>query len=484
MQPQVARHKTAISRAELSRPVKFALADGLLNEGTPLFDYGCGRGGDLKRLNAMGITAAGWDPVHKPDAERRTAPVVNLGYVVNVIEDPHERQHTLQRAWDLAENLLIVSARLTSETKALGDTEDFADGCLTSLGTFQKFYEQHELKIWIEQCLETPALPAGPGVFYVFRDDETRVAFQASRYHRRIAAPRRSRSIELFNEHEALLTPLMTFFTERGRLPANNELENTAELQEIFGSIRRAFRVVILATDQDQWDAIAADRAQELLIYLALSQFDGRPIFSKLPRALQLDVRSFFSRYNRACAQADELLFSIGDLSRIDRICSASPLGKSLPAAFYIHESALDQLAPELRLYEGCARGLIGRVEDTTLIKLDRTEPRVSYLSYLEFETDPHPALALSVTVHLQTFRVKYRNYRHHQNPPILHRKETFLGPDHPLFEKFARLTRIEESKGLYEDTSRIGMRDGWNEILAQKGLTFRGHRLIRRKTA
>ena len=60
---------------------------------------------------------------------------------------PVERQETLQKSWSLAEKVLIVSARLTTETKALGNTTEFADGCLTSRGTFQKFYDQHELKI-------------------------------------------------------------------------------------------------------------------------------------------------------------------------------------------------------------------------------------------------------------------------------------------------------------------------------------------------
>ena len=67
MQHAVARHKTAITRSELSRPVKFALADGLLNSETHLFDYGCGYGGDLAHLNAMGVPASGWNPVHRPD---------------------------------------------------------------------------------------------------------------------------------------------------------------------------------------------------------------------------------------------------------------------------------------------------------------------------------------------------------------------------------------------------------------------------------
>ena len=482
MRSTVARHKTAIARSALSRPVKLALEDGLLNGDTRFFDYGCGHGNDLDHLNSMGIPASGWDPVHKPDGIVQHAPVVNIGYVVNVIEDPGERQETLRKAWSLAEDVLIVSARLASETKTLGSTLAFADGCLTSLGTFQKFYEQHELKNWIEQSLDTTAFPAGPGVFYIFRNQDTRIAFQTSRYRRRIAAPQRSRSVELFDEYEALLTPLITFVTGRGRLPENDELENYSELHDVFGSTKRAFRIVQLATSKEQWDKIANDRAQELLIYLALARFDGRPKYSRLPRDIRLDVKSFFSRYNRACEEADKLLFSIGDIKLIDTACAASPLGKLLPSALYIHESALDQLSPVLRLYEGCACGLIGRIEDANIIKLNRTEPKISYLSYPEFETDPHPALALSVTVHLQTFRVKSRDYRKYSNPPILHRKEAFLASDHKFYEKFARLTRIEASKGLYDDTDRIGTRDTWNKLLMERGLSFKGHRLVRRR--
>ena len=53
------------------------------------------------------------------------------------------------------------------------------------------------------------------------------------------------------------------------------------------------------------------------------------------------------------------------------------------------------------------SRGYIGRVEDANITKLFRQEPKVSYLSYPEFESDPHPALVRSMSVHFQTFRVK-----------------------------------------------------------------------------
>jgi DNA phosphorothioation-associated putative methyltransferase len=480
MQEGIARHKTAISRTGLSRPIKLALIDGLLSQAHSVFDYGCGLGDDLRLLRAAGFEGTGWDPVHRPTEALKPSAVVNLGYVINVIEDPRERAEALRRAWGLSQQVLVVSARLTADGRSLGESQDFADGLLTSRGTFQKFFDQHELRNWIDQSLGVASVPAAPGVFYVFREEEARAAFMAARYHRRVAAPRLTRSAELFQQHQELLTPLMAFIGDRGRLPADDELPNAQAIREVFGTIRKAFRVILRVTDQERWDEVAAERAEDLTIYLALARFDGRPAFGKLPQAMQRDVKEFFSAYTVACAKADEMLFSLGKPGVVDAAGRDSAIGKSLPEALYVHESALDALPPTLRLFEGCARAYIGRVEGANIIKLHRFAFKVSYLSYPDFEDDPHPALTGSVRIDLQTFRVKFRDFRSYANPPILHRKETFLAPDHPLHEKFARLTRLEEQKGLYEETSRIGTRDGWNETLAAKGYAFKGHRLVR----
>ncbi len=48
------------------------------------------------------VTANGWDPAFRPDDPRTAAEIVNLGYVLNVIEDPQERARALTDAWDLA----------------------------------------------------------------------------------------------------------------------------------------------------------------------------------------------------------------------------------------------------------------------------------------------------------------------------------------------------------------------------------------------
>src|SRR5204863_5300454 len=57
----VHRHKTALTRYELSKPVKSLLEYGLVKSGRTFFDYGCGQGADFRGLQALGYEADGWD---------------------------------------------------------------------------------------------------------------------------------------------------------------------------------------------------------------------------------------------------------------------------------------------------------------------------------------------------------------------------------------------------------------------------------------
>src|SRR5688572_26463183 len=138
----IRRHRTAISRHTLSRPMRRAQESGLITPSTSVFDYGSGKGGDLAILKSLGIECEGWDPIHRPNVVRQESDVVNLGYVVNVIENASERADVLKMAWALARRLLIVAARTTVEAKGMNHRE-FSDGCLTGRDTFQKFYMQH-----------------------------------------------------------------------------------------------------------------------------------------------------------------------------------------------------------------------------------------------------------------------------------------------------------------------------------------------------
>lgn len=472
-----ARGRTALGRGAISRPIARALEDGLITEGLSVFDYGCGRGDDLHRLGRLGLTCSGYDLNHRPDAPLIPAHVVNLGFVVNVIEDPAERARTLRAAWSLAQHVLVVAARLTSETRDLqGDPH--GDGLLTSTGTFQKLYSQAELRTWIEATLQRTAVAAAPGIFYVFREPAIEQGFLARRVRRSAVRPRVSQA--LFERHEELLRRLMTFYEERGRLPRSDETSDHPLLAQEFGSPRAAFAVIRRLTGDEPWDRVRDGRAADLLVYLALARFGRRLRPSELPDELRYDIRDLFGSHKAACEQADRLLFAIADTSRIKAACDAAPTGKRLPTALYIHVDALGHLAPVLRVIEGTARALIGQIEEATLVKIHTDQPTISYLDYPDFDTDPHPALRSGYIVRLDSLRADYRDYSRHANPPILHRKETFVAPDDPRRAKFARLTRQEIKAGLYADPSRIGTLRAWTALLGERGLRLAGHRLLR----
>jgi DNA phosphorothioation-associated putative methyltransferase len=480
MTQQVARHRTAMTRAALSRPIALAVADGVLNTSLSVFDYGCGRGDDLRNLSALGYRSDGWDPGHRPDTALRAADAVNLGYVVNVIEDRAERRETLQRAWSLAEQVLIVSARLVWEARDL-EGRPHADGLVTRTGTFQKFYDQAELAGWIEESLGVKPVAAAPGIFYVFRDAARAHEFLATRAY--TYRPRmRVDPHAVYQAHQEALAPLLEFLSMHARPPRTGELDAPAEetIREHFSSIARATNLIRDVTDDGYWDHVRLQRRQELLVYIAMSRFGRRPRFCDLAKTLAADIKTHLGKYSDACLQADRLLLSTGDPAVVLVSARSSNVGKQTPSALYVHRSALGYLPPVLRVYEGCGRVLAGTVEHANLVKLSVIEPQVSYLTYPDFDRDPHPTLRSAVTVNLRRLSVDWRDYSRSDNPPLLHRKEEFVGADHPKRALYERLTRAEMKAGLYEHPERIGTLRGWLAELRSAGRVIRGHRLFK----
>ena len=211
-------HRTAIVRGDFSRPTRLALTYGLINDDHDFFDYGCGRGEDIKLLADKGYSASGWDPFHFPEGTKEEADIVNIGFVVNVIAEPSERVNALKSAWELSRKVLVVSARLNNERRTLGASRSYGDGYITGNGTFQKFFSQAELRQWIEAILETDAIAIAPGIFLVFRREEDANAFLLNHRPRRIVTVKVSFADRIYDENRDLLHELMTFFTYRGRL--------------------------------------------------------------------------------------------------------------------------------------------------------------------------------------------------------------------------------------------------------------------------
>jgi hypothetical protein len=168
------------------------------------------------------------------------------------------------------------------------------------------------------------------------------------------------------------------------------------------------------------------------------------------------------------------------NLSEYKEQVSRIPCGKRLPTALYVHRAGLASVGGSLGavLDQVVARYQVSA--EFNLVKFRTGELKLSFLSYPGFDSEPHPALKRAITIDLATGKARHTDYADNANPPILHRKETFLPAGHPLRAQFEALTRAEEAAGLYESTETIGFKLNWQKLLESKGLALKGHTLLR----
>ena len=285
---QASRHLTALVRYGFSAPVQSLARHGFLDGSYRLFDYGCGRGDDVRGLLENGLTAAGWDPFHAADNPIHAADIVNLGFVINVIEDFDERIDALTRAWSLTEHLLVVSVMLANQNDPRG--QQFRDGIMTQRGTFQKYFSQSEIKGFLEQVLEEEAIPVAPGVLYVFRDKDAEQRFlldrdrskinrlrqPSSRLREKEKRIRRNRAAERYDAYREPLDRLWDLWLTLGRKPDKSEVDDLVVLTEGFGSLSKALRFLEERGDQAEIERASASRVADLEVYFALNQFEQR----------------------------------------------------------------------------------------------------------------------------------------------------------------------------------------------------------------
>lgn len=68
----------------------------------------------------------------------------------------------------MTKKFLVVAAQVLIDDRQQGQIA-YGDGVITSRNTFQKYYEQEELKIYIDQVLSVDAIPVALGIYFVFR---------------------------------------------------------------------------------------------------------------------------------------------------------------------------------------------------------------------------------------------------------------------------------------------------------------------------
>lgn len=444
--PQIDRHKTALTRYQLSAPMKMLARHGYLNGDYSLFDYGCGRGDDLRELEAHGIAALGWDPNFRPDAEKVRSHLVNLGYVINVIEDRDERTDALLGAWELTQTLLVVSAMLAGDD-FIAQFTPYRDGVLTSRNTFQKYYNQSELRGFIERTLDEQPLAMGPGLFYVFKDKEEEQRFLSERQRRhhgwrQLSRPpleRVSKAQHLLQTHQALFDDFWQMTLSLGRLPADDEFGQMASLRELIGSPSRALRLIETQEESAVLEQARQERSEDLSVYLALTLFEKRRPYSRLNEALKRDIKAFFGDYRSALEQAKTLLYAIAERQKIENACEAAHA--TLPASLLyaghsliLHKAHLTQLPALLRVYVGAATQLYGELEEIDLIKVHITSGKVSLMGYDDFDK-PIPYLVERVKIKMAEQEVDFFDYiDEHTRPPLLN-KSYLMAPDAPSFK-------------------------------------------------
>ena len=397
----VARHRTAIMRRDLSQPVQMLVSHRIVTESTTILDYGCGQGDDVAALAANGFQAFGWDPHYAPDGPRRPADIVNLGFVLNVIEDRHERAETLMAAYGFARRALSVAVMPLGKYTFDG-LRPYGDGYVTARGTFQKYFAQQELRDFIAQALGEPPVAFAPGIFVVFRDKELEQEVLLKRQARDIVRPvglrppeRERRAVparlELAQRIRPELDALWTALFERGRVLDVEELPDGMHERLRAAKVSPARATEICLSDpsyRDQLAAAAATRREDLLVHLALTLFPGAPRYTTLPRSIQRDVRAFFGSHATAIQEANSLLFSVGkpDAVRSDvNAAVAAGLGAMRDSdTFRMHASALNRLPAVLRVLVGCAGILRGGTEGADFIDIKMDGRRVAFIACVD----------------------------------------------------------------------------------------------------
>jgi len=456
----IQRHRTALSRSGLSAPMQALARHGLLDKQYTYFDYGCGRGDDLKALRENGLAACGWDPHFAPGEPKLTGDIVNLGFVINVIEEFDERVNALRGAFSLARQLLVVSTMLYAGSLPPG--RPFRDGYLTQRKTFQKYFTQSELKEFVETVLDAEAIPVAPGIVFVFADKEAEQRFlygrQRSHHALRLLGYRRERQPKaprvhearverLVSEHSVLINALWERILVLGRDPCEEEFHGYGEALRVFGSWGKALRFVQSVNDTKQLEASRSQRNEDIIVYLALQLFARRKLYRHLDVTLQRDIKSHFGDYQRAQAVAQGYLLDIADSASLEAACaaaSAKGLGHYVSSDYLqLHSSLIERLPALLRIYIGCGSVLYGDLDDVDLVKIHVRSSKVTFMKFDDFEGLPLPRMLERIKVTLRSQEISFFLYGSSYEPPLLYYKSRFINEDFP---KYAEQLAFDEA--------------------------------------
>ena len=422
------RHRTAMIRHGLSQPVALLVRHGLVGLGTDLLDFGCGRGDDVRNLATNGVLATGWDPHFAPTTVPAPASVVNLGFVLNVVEDVAERRSALSAAWALTRKVLAVSVMLQGQAP-VENLRAYGDGYVTTRQTFQKYFQQSEVREFVGSVTGVEPVSVAPGIFFVFRapEDEQDFLFERRRGAQASVDAFRStptREARPFRERVASRTAaervsdaveeITAFAAGRGRLPHEDELTLAARerLARERVSLSRACEFACeTGLGEGALARAAAVRREDLLVHQALGILNRSRTSETWSASLTRDVRALFGSRRQLADEALKYLFALSDAGRVEALCldvvSAGAGTRDDRGRFVMRGALIPDLAGPLRCYVGCGIHLAGEPDGPFLIRLDPPRKRLSFLT-LASERAAFPVVTSSVVVDLRRQDVRF----------------------------------------------------------------------------
>ena len=491
---KIEREKTAISRYQLSSPFVAAAQLNLLNGDYSVLDYGCGRGDDLSILEHEGLDAVGWDPNFRPAGICEARDIVNLGFVINVIEDREERDEAVLRAFQLANRVLLVSAMVANE-QHIARFKPFKDGVITSRNTFQKYYTQKDLKEYLSDLCGVSPMPLATGVFGIFKDEQLELECLNRKFRRRsrLGEARRPKKTpeeaarELFDAEEFAFTKLWLEALELGRFPTRSETEYYETILARGVGIKRIQSLLVQFFDSEALKTAADQTMEDLILAQTMSKFHGRNHFNGFSDAQKHEIRHFFSNFTSLKQNAEDLL---EELVNPDVLVSDISVLKEREIPHFesdeehqvtIHKDALDLLPLRLRAYVECAKTLYGELETIQLIKLHLTSGKVSFLGYEDFDSTPLPRLLERIKVDLWNQRVRFYDYIDTFVPPFLYWKSKLIGTDSPNYQRQKTFDENLDLLGGAPKDPNFGLgADALREHLRQRNRKIQGFRFYK----
>jgi DNA phosphorothioation-associated putative methyltransferase len=473
----IQRHLTALSRYSLSAPIQVLFNHGLISKNTEIFDYGCGKGDDIKALEGIGIKCQGWDPHYLPGNSRTPADIVNLGFVVNVIEDPAERVEAIQQAFALARVALVVSVMLHGKDRP---GKPYLDGFLTARNTFQKYFTQDELKDYIESILNVEPIMIGPGISIAFSNKNAEQQFLLGRYRSRHVAqrllaarldprsrrtprekkvknPRLSKSERDFNEVRPTLDALWAQALDLGRFPDPMEIPEFEVVQKTV-SLVRARRLIRTHFDLALLEQAAKTRSDDIKLFFVSRLFIKKSPIKEMGLRLKTDIKHFFGDMKSANQAALKLLLESADPDQIRSACelaSAEGLGwlDESARSLQLHVSMLDRLPSVLRAFVACGLILWDNISEFQLIKIHVQSGKLTLLQYNDFDGQAIPLLIKRIKINIP--KLDYDVYEYDSSlfpPPPLLFKSRYMHEDLPFYAQQVEFDEALESTGILDE--------------------------------